>query len=120
MHPCAGCPIHVSWDTTAAQVFLAPTSCGCIWGHASTSARKSDGEQQLCPSKRCVPIEMKGTACTGIHRTPVHPCECKHSPPWAYNLAHPIEGGPSRNLVSYVVFMYTNNSFWSCLVKIAI
>lgn len=48
------------------------TQTVCIWGLVSAPTWMSDWKQRLCPYSGCVPIDISGTACMGLHRTPLH------------------------------------------------
>lgn len=76
MHMCsvhlhAGGPIHLNWyaagalNLTAVQMHGSAPGTMCIQGHAPAHMQLSNWEQQLCPCRYYVPIEINRTACPG-------------------------------------------------------
>lgn len=79
----------ISFGTQKLPPSLTVAHTVCIRGRVLALARLSNWRRWLCLWSHCISTDKNGTACTGMHRTPVHPCAGKcHT---VYAVVHPCE-----------------------------
>lgn len=99
VHSHASSPIHVIWNAGAARTQLLNPIYLCGYVHACPQThtvcvqrhvpvRMANWEWRPRPCSCHVPIDINGTTCMQINRTPV---QANTAPIWLYALAHPCE-----------------------------